>query len=254
MLKRNAAAKGHLIIIGGTKGIGRAFRNLVLKNYRCITVVARSRPIDLPADNVPFNFVSVDVRNTRALKNCLSQAVAEKGPITGLALFQRYRGQKDSWEGNLSVSLTATRAAILALQGKFSKEDNKSIVIISSVASRFVADEQDEGYHVAKAGLASLTRYYAFKLGLLGIRVNAVSPGTILKDESKDFFLANKERHELYRQIIPLRRMGTAVEVAKVVQFLLSDAASFITGQEITVDGGAGLHWQESLARQIKQV
>jgi NAD(P)-dependent dehydrogenase (short-subunit alcohol dehydrogenase family) len=123
--------------------------------------------------------------------------------------------------------------------------------MISSIASRSVADEQDEGYHAAKSGLLGLCRYYAHRLGPREIRVNCVSLGTILKENSKKFFLEQKELHELYCRITPLRRMGTAKEVAEVVGFLLSEKASFITGQEIVVDGGVGLQWQESLARGL---
>jgi NAD(P)-dependent dehydrogenase (short-subunit alcohol dehydrogenase family) len=245
---------GHLIVIGGTRGIGLTFTRLVSPQYKRVTVLARSQPADPISGKDNVKFVSTNVQNLAALRRSLHRAVKAGGPVSSVALFQRHRGKEASWEGNLKVSLTATRAVVDCLQDKFARRGEKSIVMISSIASRFIADEQDEGYHVAKIGLIALMRFYAFKLGPLGIRVNAVSPGTLLKDESRDFFVKNAKLHELYRQITPLRRMGTAGDVAQVVRFLLSDQASFITGQEIIVDGGVGLQWQESLARRLKHL
>ena len=104
---------------------------------------------------------------------------------------------------------------------------------------------------MAKAAVMQMVRYYAVALGPKGIRVNAVSPGTTVKDESKQFYADHPELEQLYRDIVPLGRMGTAADVAGVVAFLLSDDASFLTGQNIALDGGATLQAQESLARRV---
>jgi 3-oxoacyl-[acyl-carrier protein] reductase len=71
-----------------------------------------------------------------------------------------------------------------------------------------------------------------------------------LKAESREFYLRNKPLQRLYRQITPLGRMGTTEEIAGVIAFLCSPAASFVTGQDIAVDGGLSLLWQESVARK----
>ncbi|HEX8096589.1 MAG TPA: SDR family oxidoreductase, partial [Pyrinomonadaceae bacterium] len=94
-------------------------------------------------------------------------------------------------------------------------------------------------------------RYYAVKLGPRGVRVNCVSPGAVLKDESKDFYLKNERLYNLYRRITPLGRMATSEEIADVVTFLCGPKAAFITGQNIIVDGGLSLGWHESLARGL---
>jgi NAD(P)-dependent dehydrogenase (short-subunit alcohol dehydrogenase family) len=85
----------------------------------------------------------------------------------------------------------------------------------------------------------------------MGIRVNCVSPGTTVKDENRNFYKQNLSLRELYAGITPLRRMGTAEDVAAVVAFLCSKQAGFITGQNIIVDGGASLQWPESMARGL---
>jgi len=240
----------HLIIVGGTKGLGKAFLDRTRADYAHISVLARTAPAALKPD-AHIRFIPADVTDPSALKTGIDQAVQSGGKIKSLVFFQQHRGPERRWEGKLACTLTATRDALDLCAGHFLAQGDKSVVLLTSIASQMVADEQDEGYHVAKTGLLGLARYYACKFGPLGVRVNCVSPGTVLKAASKHHFLENPELHEWFKQIIPLRRMGTEAEVATVIQFLLSDAASFITGQELVVDGGAGLRSQESLARAL---
>jgi NAD(P)-dependent dehydrogenase (short-subunit alcohol dehydrogenase family) len=104
---------------------------------------------------------------------------------------------------------------------------------------------------VAKAGLNQMARYYAVVLGQAGIRVNVVSPGTVLKPENRDFYLGDARLQALFKQVVPLGRMGTAQEIAEVIDFLGSSNASFITGQTLLVDGGVNLLSTETLARSL---
>jgi NAD(P)-dependent dehydrogenase (short-subunit alcohol dehydrogenase family) len=86
------------------------------------------------------------------------------------------------------------------------------------------------------------------------VRVNAVAPGTTVKDEARAFYESHPEIIALFKDIVPLGRMGTADDVASLVAFLASARASFITGQEIVIDGGVSLLGQEALARRLKGV
>ena len=92
------------------------------------------------------------------------------------------------------------------------------------------------------------------KLGPQGDSHNTVSPCTFLKEESKKFYLENEKLHNVYKQIVPLGRMGTAEEVAQAIEFLISPRASFITGQELFVDGGLSLHLHDRMARMVADV
>jgi NAD(P)-dependent dehydrogenase (short-subunit alcohol dehydrogenase family) len=237
----------HLVVVGGTRGIGRAFSRLAAELGARVSILSRTPDA---ASSVPgARHYRADVTEAGAIETAIARAVADHGALNGLAFFQRHRGKENSWTGNIAATLTATKEVVERSTKRFDTTQDASIVVLASSASRFVADEQDEGYHAAKTGLIGLMRYFAFKLGPQGIRVNAVSPGTLLKEESRQYFLENPALLQMYQRVTPLRRMGTAEEIAQVVAFLLSPASSFITGQEIHVDGGVSLHWHESMAR-----
>src|SRR5262249_4522710 len=118
-------------------------------------------------------------------------------------------------------------------------------------ASRFVAAEQPVSYHVAKAAMSQMVRYYATTLGRKGILVNGVCPGTTVKEESGGFYAAHPEIDALFREIVPLGRMGKSEDVAELVAFLVSGRATFLTGQNIVIDGGVSLQAHESLSRRV---
>ena len=225
------------------------------KDKYLLSVIARRPPVESDYNNSNVCYWTADVSNQKHLYKVLTDVVHQNGKLNNLIFFQRFRGKADDWTGELETSLTATKHIIDYLIKEFDETTEKSIVIISSIASFLVAVEQPLSYHVAKAGLNQMVRYYAFALGPKGIRVNGVMPGPVLKpvlkEESREFHTRNKQLHDLYEKIIPLGRMGTSEEIANVVSFLCSSKASFITGQNIIVDGGLSLQSQDGLARKL---
>ncbi len=241
----------HSIVIGGTKGVGRELAALLANEGQYVTAVGRNPSAFLATQNGQIEGFVGTVEEPEPLLNSLRLQIEKQGELSSLIFLQRYRGNGDSWMGELAVSMTATKVLIEGLVPHFQLEGNRSICIVTSNASTFVARNQSLAYHTSKAALKQMARFYAVKFGQQGIRVNVVSPCTFVKSESAEFYQSQTELQALYAKITPLGRMGTAKEVAKTVAFLCGEDASFITGQELTVDGGLSLMLQDALAREV---
>lgn len=244
--------KPHSLVVGGTKGLGRAVVTRFDELGHAVSVVARHVPAKPEAHNVKY--VGADIRDGDALVTALEKILKQRGRLNYAVFSQRYRGETDAWAGELEVSLTATKTAIEALTPFFDDSSDCAIVLVSSVYADFVGDSQPVGYHVAKAGINQMVRYYAMNLGKRRIRVNGVVPFTFLKEESKSYYLDNKPLKGLLEEIIPLGRMGTTEDSVGLIEFLCSPRSGFINGQNIYVDGGLSVVWPENLARRITKI
>lgn len=241
----------HSLVIGGTKGLGRVVTRQFASRGDVVSVIGRSA---IPAQDLTAGTVlqySADLNDKEALASLLDDIVRDNGKFNYCVFLQRYRGKGDDWEGEFQTTLTATKNTVELLTPNFSNSADNGIVMVSSVFAKYVGEGQAISYHVAKAGLDQMMRFYALNLGAKGIRVNGLAPFTFLKEESKSFYIGNTPLINLYENIVPLKRMATAEDSANAISFLCSQQASFITGQHITVDGGLSLHWPESLGRRL---
>ena len=154
---------------------------------------------------------------------------------------------REEWEREVRVNLWAAMNCIHAVLPHMIKRQTGSIISISSDAAR-MGEFREAVYSACKAGVIALSKSIARETGRYGIRLNTVCPGLVVpsREESiseesmwnqmRDVF--TDEVMERARRSYPLRRLGTSGEVANAVVFLASDAASFITGQTLSVSGG----------------
>lgn len=140
----------------------------------------------------------------------------------------------DDWATALAINLTTCFAVTRAVVPAMRERGAGRIVNVASTSGPVQAFVGDVAYHAAKAGMVGFTRAVALELAPHGITVNAVAPGWIATSSQ----LASEQ---IAGELTPMRRSGTPDEVASVIAFLCSDAASYLTGQLIVVDGGNSL-------------
>lgn len=242
----------HTIIVGGTRGSGRTYARMLAARGEAVTVIGRRTITGTELGHAGITTISADITDTDRHAELLGHIAAANGPWSSIAFFQKFRGQGDTWEGEWRVSIDATRRLIELLAAQSPRPVlGRSIVIVGSVAGEFVITDQPVSYHAAKAALEHMVRVYAVRLGPQGIRVNMASPHMVLKEESAAFYQSRPDLLSLFQQIIPLGRMGTSDEVANVVDFLCSEKAAYVTGQNIVVDGGMTLSAMDGVARRL---
>lgn len=181
-----------------------------------------------------------DLDDPAAARSLVVDFVAQTGRIDGLVnnagggRAVAFRGLSlDEWRETFRVNLDAALLASQAAYVPMRKQKSGSIVNIASISAHGPGKWMGADYAASKAALVSMTQSLAFEAARFGIRCNAVSPGFVETDMTSAL---SPEMRDGLR--IPLGRMAEPREVAAVVAFLLSDEASYLTGQILHVDGG----------------
>lgn len=230
-----------VVVTGGASGIGRACAQALLDAGRPIAVLDRAAAAPFAAGRVWSGVV--DVTDAAALADAVSSARAELGPFGGLVHAAGVVITSpidnlpwDQWAKVIDVNLTAYARCVQAVIGDLRSVAGGAIVGIASIDG-LVGHANNGPYCASKGGVLSLTRSLAVELGPAGIRVNAVCPGYIETPMlAPSLAVAGVREHMVADSA--LGRLGQPEEIGKVVRFLLSDDASFVTGATIVVDGG----------------
>lgn len=235
-----------MIVTGGGSGIGAACCRLFAAEGATVTVLDRDADAaGAVASEVDGRAAVVDVRDGEAVTTAVRSAADAMGGLTDLVNNAGTGTAKPlldytdkEWELLVGVNLTGTFNAIRAAGPIMLAAGRGSIVNNASLTG--LRPTRGEGpYSAAKAGVLNLTQTAALELAP-AVRVNAVAPGMI-RTPLTDVVAENDAWRSAAESGTPLGRLGTADEVAEVIGFLASDAAAYVTGQTIVIDGGSVL-------------
>ncbi|OHB88492.1 MAG: 3-oxoacyl-[acyl-carrier-protein] reductase [Planctomycetes bacterium RIFCSPHIGHO2_02_FULL_50_42] len=236
------------IVTGGTRGIGRAIALELARNGADVAFsyaknVEKAKEVEGEIKKLGVKALAMqsDVANFNQSKEMVNNAIKELGRIDLLVNNAGITRDKilmmmseEDWKAvidtNLSGVFNCSKAAVVPMM----KQRSGSIINITSV-SGLVGMAGQTNYSSSKAGIIGFTKALAKEVARRGVRVNAVAPGFI---ETEMVQALDQKYIDEMLKLIPLGRVGKAEEVARVVAFLASDDASYITGHVINVDGG----------------
>lgn len=239
------------LVTGASSGIGRATAEalaasgarVVINFNRNESGAAAAREQILSAGGKAI-IVQADVTKAGEVNSLAQRSEAEFGPVDILvnnagSLIERLKIRElteERWDAVIDLNLKSAFLCCQAVAGSMMDRKSGTIINVSSIAGRNGGALGSIHYSAAKGGLITFTKGLAKELAPFGVRVNAVSPGVIDTPYHEQF--STPEAMKNYVGMIPLGRVGTPAEVASVICFLASEAASFLAGETIEINGG----------------
>jgi 3-oxoacyl-[acyl-carrier protein] reductase len=236
------------LVTGGGRGIGRAVAielaaagAAVTINYRTDVAAAAEAVATIHAAGGEAYAIQADVAESAAVESMVKTIIATHGRldvlvnnagITRDTLLLRMKDEE--FDQVLATNLRGVFACTRAVLRQMSKQRTGRIINIASVIG-LIGNAGQANYAAAKAGVIGFTRATAREIAIRNVTVNAVAPGFI---ETEMTAALGDETRKAILESIPLGRFGQPAEVARLVCFLASDAAAYITGQTFTIDGG----------------
>ena len=233
-----------VLVIGGSSGIGRAtsvyLSNLGARVFATGRTEAHIEETKALAPLIEFALIDLP-KDAEKLVKWVSEVVETLDGIVfsqGIIFTEPFETFRDyelemMWKVNVEVSFKILRDLLPLFK------NGGSVVLISSIDAFFKERAPSAGYALTKSAIIGLTNSLSSELGKYKIRVNSVSPGLIRTNMTQDFFADEFElERNQFLQRVPLGREGNPDEVARLIAFLLSDDASYISGDNIFIDGG----------------
>ena len=238
------------VVTGGSAGIGEACARRIARDGGAVAIwdvadeAGEALAAELRAGGARATYLHCDVSRRAEVEAATAATVAAFGAIDGLVnnagIFKAadfLEVTEDDWNAVIGVNLTGSFLVGQAVAREMARRGRGAIVNMSSV-NGVMAIASIASYNASKGGIDQLTRAMALALVDRGIRVNAVGPGTIATELARSAVLTSEEAKQRILGRTPMKRLGEPGEVADVVAWLLSDAAGYVTGEVVYVDGG----------------
>jgi 3-oxoacyl-[acyl-carrier protein] reductase len=239
------------LVTGASSGLGRATAEALAANGARVAINfhrnqagAEAAHREITTGGGSAVVIQADVTQTVEVQSLVEQTVAEFGPVDILvnnagSLIERLRIlelTEERWDEVIDLNLKSAFLCCRAVAASMMDRKTGAIINVSSIAGRTGGALGSIHYSAAKGGLITFTKGLAKELGPYGVRVNAVSPGVIDTPYHEQF--SSPEIMKTYAAQIPLGRVGTPPEVGKVICFLASEAAGYLVGETIEINGG----------------
>lgn len=251
------------IITGGTSGIGFATAELLAKEGMYVVIASRSAEKGEEALSTlrkwspKSTFIKTDVTNSQDVKHLVSQTYSTFGKIdigfnnaanAEAPSNATHQFKEEDFDHLINVTLKSVWLC-MKYQLQVMTKQNSGVIVNTSSMDALLCSAGTGVYAAGKSGVIALTKSVAQEYGHKNIRINSLCPGAFRTSmlEEKFSTLSSEEKlklNESYQKLNALGRIGDPFEAAKAVKWLLSDDASFVTGQNIIVDGGIGFRFE----------
>ena len=236
-----------VIITGASRGIGKSIAKGFFDNNCKVALISRNKKDLIDTKNVigaksnNIQLFPCDISNFSDVQNVIDKVINYYGNIDILinnagitkdSLILRMK--EEDWDTVVDVNLKGCFNTVKAVVKQMIRNKKGSIINISSIIG-LIGNAGQTNYAASKAGIFGLTKSLAKELGSRNITVNAIAPGYVQTSMTEK--LSTNIKNDLYKNI-PLKRLGSAEDIANLVLFLSSEKASYITGQIMNVDGG----------------
>lgn len=238
------------VVTGAAQGIGQACVRRLVADGAAVALwdladgPGRALAEALRADGARTLYCHCDVARKAEVDAALAATLAAFGRVDALVnnagIFKAAEFldiTEADWDAVLAVNLKGAFLVGQAVARAMVAQGGGAVVNMSSV-NGVLAIPTIASYNVSKGGINQLTRVMALALADRGVRVNAVAPGTIATELARSAVLTSPQASARILSRTPMKRLGEPAEIADVVAWLLSDAASYVTGEIVTVDGG----------------